>query len=150
MAQAAIPISKPAAAPAKAAASAAAASTPGSPLSYAAAPVRPLGAGAQAAHPQESVDLSEMFGELKHELEEDVATADEDPETHYNLGVAFREMGLLDEPSQVSTRKLASPFTTNSAPPAKSPTISLPHFAISRRFMAETSIIAMLPSAFRP
>ncbi len=38
-----------------------------------------------------------MFGELKHELEEDVATADEDPETHYNLGVAFREMGLLDE-----------------------------------------------------
>ena len=38
-----------------------------------------------------------MFGELKHELEEDAATADEDPETHYNLGVAFREMGLLDE-----------------------------------------------------
>jgi tetratricopeptide (TPR) repeat protein len=38
-----------------------------------------------------------MFGELKHELEEDVASADEDPETHYNLGVAFREMGLLDE-----------------------------------------------------
>lgn len=43
------------------------------------------------------VDLADMFGELKHELEEDVATADEDPETHYNLGVAFREMGLLDE-----------------------------------------------------
>ncbi len=38
-----------------------------------------------------------MFGELKQELEQDVATADEDPETHYNLGVAFREMGLLDE-----------------------------------------------------
>jgi tetratricopeptide (TPR) repeat protein len=44
-----------------------------------------------------SVDLADMFGELKHELEEDVATAEEDPETHYNLGVAFREMGLLDE-----------------------------------------------------
>ena len=43
------------------------------------------------------VDLANMFGELKHELEEDVATTDEDPETHYNLGVAFREMGLLDE-----------------------------------------------------
>jgi pilus assembly protein FimV len=43
------------------------------------------------------VDLADMFGELKHELEEDTATADEDPETHYNLGVAFREMGLLDE-----------------------------------------------------
>jgi tetratricopeptide (TPR) repeat protein len=38
-----------------------------------------------------------MFGELKHELEEDAASSDEDPETHYNLGVAFREMGLLDE-----------------------------------------------------
>jgi pilus assembly protein FimV len=44
-----------------------------------------------------SVDLADMFGELKHELEEDVAAAQEDPETHYNLGVAFREMGLLDE-----------------------------------------------------
>jgi tetratricopeptide (TPR) repeat protein len=43
------------------------------------------------------VDLADMFGELKHELEEDVATTEEDPETHYNLGVAFREMGLLDE-----------------------------------------------------
>jgi len=43
------------------------------------------------------VDLADMFGELKHELEEDSASTDEDPETHYNLGVAFREMGLLDE-----------------------------------------------------
>jgi len=38
-----------------------------------------------------------MFGDLKHELEDDAAVAEEDPETHYNLGVAFREMGLLDE-----------------------------------------------------
>ena len=44
-----------------------------------------------------SVDLADMFGELKHELEEDAANPQEDPETHYNLGVAFREMGLLDE-----------------------------------------------------
>jgi tetratricopeptide (TPR) repeat protein len=43
------------------------------------------------------VDLADMFGELKHELEEDSNATDEDPETHYNLGVAFREMGLLDE-----------------------------------------------------
>ncbi len=44
-----------------------------------------------------SVDLADMFGELKQELEEDSANTQEDPETHYNLGVAFREMGLLDE-----------------------------------------------------
>jgi len=43
------------------------------------------------------VDLSDMFGELKRELETGVTGGDEDPETHYNLGVAFREMGLLDE-----------------------------------------------------
>ena len=66
-------------------------------MSYSPAPVRPLGAGAQAMHPSGSIDLSEMFGELKQELEEEVIAGDDDPETHYNLGVAFREMGLLDE-----------------------------------------------------
>lgn len=43
------------------------------------------------------VDLANMFGELKQELEGESASSEEDPETHYNLGVAFREMGLLDE-----------------------------------------------------
>jgi hypothetical protein len=43
------------------------------------------------------IDLAMMFGDLKHELEEDAANSDEDPDTHYSLGVAFREMGLLDE-----------------------------------------------------
>jgi len=66
-------------------------------MSYSPAPVRPLGAGAQAMHASDSVDLSEMFGELKHSLEEEVAAGDDDPDTHYSLGVAFREMGLLDE-----------------------------------------------------
>jgi len=66
-------------------------------MSYSPAAVRPLGAGAQAMHPSDSVDLSEMFGALKQELEEEVSAGDDDPETHYNLGVAFREMGLLDE-----------------------------------------------------
>ena len=39
-------------------------------MSYSPTPERPLGAGAHAMHPSGSIDLSEMFGELKHELEE--------------------------------------------------------------------------------
>jgi tetratricopeptide (TPR) repeat protein len=66
-------------------------------MSYTPAPLRHLGAGAEAMHPSDSVDLSEMFSELRHELEDGVVAGDEDPETHYNMGAAFREMGLLDE-----------------------------------------------------
>lgn len=58
------------------------------------APIQPPVAPAAS---QAGVDLADMFGELKQELEQDSASPDEDPETHYNLGVAFREMGLLDE-----------------------------------------------------
>jgi pilus assembly protein FimV len=60
-------------------------------------PPAPSARPTTVVEPTAGVDLSEMFGELKHELEEEVANTDEDPETHYNLGVAFREMGLLDE-----------------------------------------------------
>ena len=87
----------PAAMPAMAASAGGAATAAAPAMSYSPTPVRPLGAGAQAMHPSDSIDLSEMFGELKQELEEEVAAGDDDPETHYNLGVAFREMGLLDE-----------------------------------------------------
>jgi tetratricopeptide (TPR) repeat protein len=66
-------------------------------LSYRPSKMRPLAGDSAPAQAVASVDLGEMFGELKQELEEDVASTDEDPETHYNLGVAFREMGLLDE-----------------------------------------------------
>jgi pilus assembly protein FimV len=40
--------------------------------------------------------LKEVFDEFRAELGE-MGTEDEDLETHYNLGVAFREMGLLEE-----------------------------------------------------
>jgi tetratricopeptide (TPR) repeat protein len=66
------------------------------------APVIPSAAPAPAAKSSPfgedaGVDLAEMFGELKQDLESGVSVTEEDPETHYNLGIAFREMGLLDE-----------------------------------------------------
>ena len=91
------PPAAPAAMPSIASSAGSAATAVAPAMSYSPTPVRPLGAGAQAMHPSDSIDLSEMFGELRQELEEEVAAGDDDPETHYNLGVAFREMGLLDE-----------------------------------------------------
>jgi tetratricopeptide (TPR) repeat protein len=62
------------------------------------APAVPSAAAKASPFGEEAgIDLAEMFGELKQDLESGVASADEDPETHYNLGIAFREMGLLDE-----------------------------------------------------
>ena len=40
--------------------------------------------------------LGDLFAEFKEDVETSAAEA-EDPDTHYNLGVAFKEMGLLDE-----------------------------------------------------
>jgi len=40
--------------------------------------------------------LAEVFQEFREELGE-LGDDDEDLETHYNLGIAYREMGLLDE-----------------------------------------------------
>jgi tetratricopeptide (TPR) repeat protein len=44
----------------------------------------------------ESGPLKEVFEEFRAELGE-MGVEDEDLETHYNLGIAFREMGLLEE-----------------------------------------------------
>ena len=50
---------------------------------------QPLGSG-------EPGPLKEVFDEFRAELGE-MGSEDEDLETHYNLGIAFREMGLLEE-----------------------------------------------------
>ena len=40
--------------------------------------------------------LSDVFQEFKQEMEAGEAN-EQDPETHYNLGLAFKEMGLVEE-----------------------------------------------------
>jgi tetratricopeptide (TPR) repeat protein len=42
-------------------------------------------------------ELSAVFQEFRSEMGEAAQDEDEDLETHYNLGIAYREMGLLDE-----------------------------------------------------
>jgi tetratricopeptide (TPR) repeat protein len=41
-------------------------------------------------------ELADVFQEFRNEMGE-IDEAEEDLETHYNLGIAYREMGLLDE-----------------------------------------------------
>jgi tetratricopeptide (TPR) repeat protein len=61
-------------------------------------PSAPVAAKSSPFTQDAGVDLAEMFGELRQDLEAGTAASnDDDPETHYNLGIAFREMGLLDE-----------------------------------------------------
>jgi pilus assembly protein FimV len=98
-----VPAPEAPAVPTAMAAAAAAAPAASPTFSYQPTPIRPLVPQEPGTVPPSKpeaaagVDLADMFGELKHELEEETASAEEDPETHYNLGVAFREMGLLDE-----------------------------------------------------
>ena len=71
--------------------------TPGfSGTSQSAQPVSPAKPEAVAAPSGESGPLKEVFDEFRAELGE-MGAEDEDLETHYNLGIAFREMGLLEE-----------------------------------------------------
>jgi tetratricopeptide (TPR) repeat protein len=65
-------------------------SMPGSQPPVAAKPQAPV------ATPGESGPLKEVFEEFRAELGE-MGAEEEDLETHYNLGIAFREMGLLEE-----------------------------------------------------
>jgi len=60
------------------------------------APAAPPKPAPVAASPVESGPLKEVFDDFRAELGE-MGAEDEDLETHYNLGIAFREMGLVDE-----------------------------------------------------
>jgi tetratricopeptide (TPR) repeat protein len=61
------------------------------------APQAPLAAQVETpAAAGEHAPLREVFDEFRADLGE-MGAEDEDLETHYNLGIAFREMGLLEE-----------------------------------------------------
>ena len=57
---------------------------------------KPSAPVAPSAPSGESGPLKEVFDEFRAELGE-MGAEEEDLETHYNLGIAFREMGLLEE-----------------------------------------------------
>jgi tetratricopeptide (TPR) repeat protein len=50
---------------------------------------------AEVSAPQGEVSLEEIFREFKKGVEQQLSA--EDYETHYNLGIAYKEMGLVDE-----------------------------------------------------
>ncbi|HEX4439856.1 MAG TPA: tetratricopeptide repeat protein [Thermoanaerobaculia bacterium] len=51
--------------------------------------------GSELSAPQGEVSLEEIFREFKKGVEQQLSA--EDYETHYNLGIAYKEMGLVDE-----------------------------------------------------
>jgi pilus assembly protein FimV len=57
----------------------------------------PQAAPVPAVTAQALNQLSEVFQEFRNQFGEEDSGEDEDLETHYNLGIAYREMGLLDE-----------------------------------------------------
>jgi pilus assembly protein FimV len=59
-------------------------------------PPSPAKQEAAPASPTATGPLKEVFDEFRAELGE-MGAEEEDLETHYNLGIAFREMGLLEE-----------------------------------------------------
>jgi tetratricopeptide (TPR) repeat protein len=68
-----------------------------SPQASATASPKPPAAKVPAGSNGDNVDqLHDVFQDFRTELEE-IGEEEEDLETHYNLGIAYREMGLLDE-----------------------------------------------------
>jgi tetratricopeptide (TPR) repeat protein len=67
------------------------------PAAAASAGVPPVESAPDPAPTAETLnELAEVFQEFRSELGE-IDDGEEDLETHYNLGIAYREMGLLDE-----------------------------------------------------
>ncbi|MGC2744183.1 MAG: tetratricopeptide repeat protein [Candidatus Angelobacter sp.] len=70
--------------------------TPAPAMAAAAAPLMDRRSNGDMKDTESANVLSDILSELRDETSEE-AEPKEDPETHYNLGIAFKEMGLLDE-----------------------------------------------------
>ena len=73
-----------------------ASATPAPAMAAASAPVIDRRSNGDMKDRESANVLSDILSELQEETSE-AAEPEEDPETHYNLGIAFKEMGLLDE-----------------------------------------------------
>ncbi len=58
-------------------------------------------------NPEEQVSFQEVFREFKKGVERQVG---DDPETHYNLGIAYKEMGLVEDAIAEFERALGDPL----------------------------------------
>jgi len=63
--------------------------------------------GVLDAEPAEEQSLAEVFAAFKREVE--VQVGDKDPRTYYDLGIAYKEMGLLDDALDAFRTAAASP-----------------------------------------
>ncbi len=53
------------------------------------------GLGVEATHPSSQIDVETVFAQFKQEVGRQVSI--EDCDTHYDLGIAYKEMGLYDD-----------------------------------------------------
>ena len=63
--------------------------------------------GVLDAEPAEEQSLAEVFAAFKREVE--VQVGDKDPRTYYDLGIAYKEMGLLDDALDAFRTAAAAP-----------------------------------------
>ena len=64
--------------------------------------------GVLDAEPAEEQSLAEVFAAFKREVE--IQVGDKDPRTYYDLGIAYKEMGLLDDALDAFRTAAASPL----------------------------------------
>jgi len=100
------------------------------------AQVAPQLAPTPAAPPEDNSLFSDLIAEFKDDLGETPGQV-EDPEQHYSLGIAFREMGLLDE-AIGELQKVCSIYETG---------VAFPHILQTYTWLATCLVEKELPEA---